>query len=185
MLAVVMLDDEAERWLRVIRDLSNLSPYLSQKLVRNITRKTWTGFTIVGCFYAYCGAVNLFSHSQYLDHVRYMTGNIILGAMGVIAAAFLGLQIVTIVSQSILRRHRFGFGGEKVLDNWLSDISVSETPIGVPCEVYTTSSFEQGLKHSQLYREPEIASVICNWIIRVSRKDEEKSSLVAGPLKEN
>jgi hypothetical protein len=169
-LAIVVVDDEASRWLSFLRFTSNLLPFVSQKFAK-----------------AYDGAKKTFDWSLALiglasTAIAFLTSHdyfffIGLGAFFLIALfpVFVGvlfgaLQVCTVIGNALLRGNRFGFGGETILDNWFNDIWVSETPLDVACEVYRTTSAEEGLRHSTFYRDAKVAGVIGNWLIRVLKE---------------
>ncbi|MCU1224635.1 MAG: hypothetical protein JWQ42_2728 [Edaphobacter sp.] len=73
----------------------------------------------------------------------------------------------------LTRAHRFAYGGESILDNWLNDIKISVTPysVGVPVEEDDLgSSSAPGLAHSVFYTDTRFIARMCKWIETISSK---------------
>lgn len=86
---------------------------------------------------------------------------------------FIGLTVLYVISSPLLgifpwliRGHRFGFGGETLLDNMLNKITAERWPIteGKLAAVEISPKSYTGLRHSSFYDDQFAARVIVEWV---------------------
>lgn len=158
-------EDEASRWLRLLRLICNIGPMISARISPWIPILSWLCFAVLFI----CISIIRFGGESDLAILA-----LFLLALSVVipilaALTFIIVQISTIASQRAIRSHRFGFGGESIVDNWFSDISVSDVPVGCTSVTHVVTSASGGLRHSSYYKDLAVARCIAHWMDYVAR----------------
>jgi len=98
----------------------------------------------------------------------------LLSPLLLIAAA--SAQLLMVVLPRVVRAHRFGFGGESLLDNWLANIEIWREPARpfaadqANCTLVLLKPRQLGgvrrrkLSHSELCESPVVADIIGRWL---------------------
>jgi len=162
----IVTDDEAGRWLELIRAWSNILPSISLPLAKMSFLAIRIAIISIMTFLCLLPLVP----RSWINNLEIATGSMLALALG-LSVLLVFLQLPTILVQLGSRSHRFGFGGESMLDNWFSDIFVSQTPLGMRCEAFTTWSRKAGLHHSSFFTNSRLVETIACWI-------RERSELV-------
>jgi len=169
LLCVVVLDDEAGRWLGLLRSLCNVLPLLS----RYIAFSGLVAFTLLSGALAAMFillvvgfvAVLFGADTHWLASVGDTLSSVIAHfwtACWWTTSLFVATLAVATVLQVSLRSHRLGFGGESIVDNLLSDILIAETPLDLTCEIFRTAG--KGFHHSFFFDSPVVVERLSQWI---------------------
>jgi pimeloyl-ACP methyl ester carboxylesterase len=152
-------DDEAGRWLALLRKLGNFGPAVSAGISNMFP---WL-IALVQIVLLLTVIVGLFGKSLALV-IMVIPLAVSICLLVLAAIMFMLVLVITIVSQRAIRAHRFGFGGETILDNLFSDISISDFPLNAPTVTRVATYASGGLRHSSYYKDPAIARCIAHWI---------------------
>jgi hypothetical protein len=167
MLTVTVTDDEAGRWLRAIRAIGNVAPRLSRPLDRIIPGCVGLSF-LAFCVWLF---IALLKYGSWIPTIQQWTTGaamLVWGLTALCCIVFAALQMAAITSQMAVRSHRFGFGGEAVIDNWLSDIYVVESPANVKADAFQSTATESGLRHSSFFQNEGLRGEIARWILKTT-----------------
>ncbi len=157
--------DEAARWLATIRVVGNIG-HMGFGAVAGILRYGWAIFLLLTLL-----TVMQVSIPKIGGLFEGMFNGVGLLVEWFMVAAII-LQIIMVVLPAITRGHRFGFGEGNPADNWLCDVAISTTPVGIPCELFKLSVNGKvdstGLRHSSFYEDEHFLSFVGSWMRRKS-----------------
>ena len=160
-LCAVIDRDEASGWLLSLRFASSL-PNWSFLIVLKI----W--MTIRWPLVVFCLGALLLEGKSTIQKLPEWGALLVIAMTGVMLLAVL-LQLFMLFVPLLVRSHKYGFGGESLYTNWLSDIRVDETPSGFRvdvCNVKLQKNSSSGLRHSSFYDNPHCLADICHWMNR-------------------
>jgi hypothetical protein len=145
--------DEPRRWLSAVGAVSGFPALLFAVKARMLGVGTVLTTVVIGFMSGH--------HS-----VKWLGGAVLYNL--VIAWSGLCLyQFFAIFLPRTVRAHRYAFGGESILDNWLNDITISVAPdsVGLPTDMDDLGpSPATGLAHSSFYTDKAFIERMCTWI---------------------
>ena len=170
MLVLTVENDEAGRWLRFLRFATGLflrvSVPFSRSYVPLVRASCFLLALMIGVLVLYAATSHSDGHhwKQTLLNVTGLLMVVVWTVTGFVGLLLVSLHLMTIAAQRTLRAHRFGFGSETLLDNWLSDIAVRQIPQYAATVTHTPTLVDRGFRHSSFYQEPEVRTEIASWM---------------------
>jgi hypothetical protein len=149
--------DEAGRWLSSLETISNGPGSLFFAILQLWRKTRWW-------------LLGLFVVALALSVIGYSSdepGEVLMGvAIGIMVASVI-LQLSMLLFPKMVRAHKFGFGGETFFDNWLSNIVIHESPVGILANVRrfeAEARLTSGLRHSMFYENGTCLNEMASWM---------------------
>jgi len=163
----VISGDEARTWLKTLRGGASGFHVLFDHFGRLLRRLIWI---------LLLGIVAGLVISIWNEGVGEIVGGVFIGV--ILSSLWLAglLQLPMLIVPKLVRAHSLGFGGESLIDNWVSDINITEAPMSIECERYSSRApvGNAGLRHSSFYEDPEFVEYAATWIAARGRGSNRK-----------